>query len=100
MCAAVVIFVMSVLADPAEAASSPAKARNVVSIGDLDIEGGGMVDVQGNIAANWSYVPAPGNNHPGCCRSGKTKDTLEDQGQGRYPLAQGTHLRNNVDHQR
>ena len=51
MCAAVVIFVMSVLADPAEAASSPAKARNVVSIGDLDIEGGGMVDVQGNIAA-------------------------------------------------
>lgn len=49
--APVVIVLLSLLACPAEAASSPAEARNVVSLGHLDIDGGGMVDVQGTIAA-------------------------------------------------
>lgn len=47
----VAIILMSPFAEWVEAASSTAQARNVVSVGHMDIEGGGMVDVQGTIAA-------------------------------------------------
>jgi hypothetical protein len=51
MCVLLVMGLLMLCALWADASASSAQARNVVSVGYLDIEGGGMVDVQGTIAA-------------------------------------------------
>lgn len=52
-----ILILMGVIVPGAAGAAAPLSARHVVPLGQIEIEGGGMVDVQGKIAAVGHMAP-------------------------------------------
>ena len=72
--------------------------KGITSVGHLDIEGGGMVDVRGPLAVIGHMEPPFANKYPRRIRPWASAGPFQNQDAARRPLTQGAPLREYPGH--